>query len=136
MNLTLSTIFLTSLGWFFCWFQNYNFPMLDCVLTVILFLFFQSRAKLTLQYLSETFYFSVIFEWLPDYSWHLLIFFSFFFSFHLTLFFLLSLFARIFHYPSFSQSTLFPRQVPFGDYLLMFFAYLQFFFCINQVSFQ
>ena len=54
-------------------------------------LFFQCRAKLTLQYLSETFYFSVIFEWLPDYSWHLLIFFPLsFFSFHLTLFFFIT----------------------------------------------
>ena len=58
--------YLVNISWvFFCWIQNYNFPLLNCVLTVILFLFFQCRAKLTLQYLSETFYFSVIFEWLP-----------------------------------------------------------------------
>ena len=119
LDLTLSTIFLTSLEFFFA---EFRITTAHCWTVYCDFvLFFQCRAKLTLQYLSETFYFSVIFEWLPDYSWHLLIFFPFFFSFHLTLFFFSSsLFARIFRYPSFSQSTLFPRQVPFGDYLLMF----------------
>ena len=80
----LSTIFLTSLGVFFA---EFRITTAHCWTVYCDFvLFFQCRAKLTLQYLSETFYFSVIFEWLPDYSWHLLIFFPLF-SFHLTLFF-------------------------------------------------
>ena len=78
LDLTLNSHYFLNISWgFFLLNSELQLPTAG-LCTVILFFFFQCRAKLTLQYLSETFYFSVIFEWLPDYSWHLLIFFPLF----------------------------------------------------------
>lgn len=119
LDLTLSTISFTT-HVFFCWIQNYLQLPTAGLCTVILFFFFNVEQNLLCSICQKLFT-SLLFlnDYLTthDICWS---FSPFSFPFTWPYFFFSSLFARIFRYPSFSQSTLFPRQVPFGDYLLMF----------------
>ena len=120
LDLTLSTIFFILL--FFCWIQNYNCP-LHCRTVYILWfcsLFFNVEQTYSAVFVRN--FLLLCYFWMI--TWLLMtfvdLFLLFLFPFTWPYFFFSSLFARIFRYPSFSLSTLFHRQVPFGDYLVMF----------------
>ena len=110
-------LFSSHLLGFFWWIQNYNCWTVYCD-----FVLFFSMSSKTYSAVFVRNFLLLCYFWMI--TWLLMTFvdlFPLFLFLSLDLiFFSSSLFARIFRYPSFSQSTLFPRQVPFGDYLLMF----------------